>query len=69
MEDILDMRMQGGKREFLIRWSGYGSDHNSWEVRETACLLEPCSPLSVESLLSHPLPPNPTHSHPLPPTT
>ncbi|CAD5218968.1 unnamed protein product [Bursaphelenchus okinawaensis] len=38
VEEVLDMRLRGPrrkkKREFLIKWVGYGPEHNSWEPRE-----------------------------------
>ena len=32
MDDIISHRTtQSGKREYLVKWSGYTSIHNSWE--------------------------------------
>ena len=31
VERILKSRIQNGRREYLIKWQGYASKHNSWE--------------------------------------
>jgi hypothetical protein len=31
VEDILDSRQRGKQIEYLIRWEGYGHEHDSWE--------------------------------------
>lgn len=32
VDRILDSRMKSGKREFFIKWEGYTSAYNTWEV-------------------------------------
>jgi hypothetical protein len=39
MEKILDERVRKGKKEYLIRWAGYSSDHDSWEPEENVKTL------------------------------
>ena len=55
--DILDVRWQGGRHEFLkvIRWKGYFEDHNSWEVRQLATCQFLSLSLSLLLLLLLPL--------------
>ena len=37
VEALLDKRHSGRKTEYLVKWSGYGHEHNSWEpVRNIA---------------------------------
>ena len=31
VEEILDSRLKRGKLEYLVKWSGYTDDHNTWE--------------------------------------
>lgn len=31
MERIVDVRKKTGKREFLVKWKGYGPKQNTWE--------------------------------------
>ena len=31
MEEVLDSRLKRGKLEYLVKWSGYTDDHNTWE--------------------------------------
>jgi hypothetical protein len=31
VEEILDSKMFRGRLRFLIKWKGYGREHNSWE--------------------------------------
>lgn len=36
IEKILDKRIgRGGKTSYLVKWEGYGDDHNSWEPPES----------------------------------
>lgn len=32
VERILDRRVRNGKTEYLLKWQGYSSAFNSWEV-------------------------------------
>ncbi|KAJ2783471.1 hypothetical protein H4R18_001680 [Coemansia javaensis] len=34
VEAIVDDRIERGKREFLLKWKGYGHDANTWEPEE-----------------------------------
>lgn len=34
VEEILDSRLIHGRLKFLIRWKGYGREHDSWESVE-----------------------------------
>ena len=31
VEEVLDSRLKWGKLEYLVKWSGYTDDHNTWE--------------------------------------
>ena len=31
MEQVLDSLLKRGKLEYLVKWSGYTDDHNTWE--------------------------------------
>ena len=31
VEEVLDSRLKRGKLEYLVKWSGYTNDHNTWE--------------------------------------
>ena len=31
VEQVLDSRLKRGKLEYLVKWSGYTDDHNTWE--------------------------------------
>ena len=31
VEEVLDSRLKRGKLEYLVKWSGYTEDHNTWE--------------------------------------
>ena len=31
VEEVLDSRLKQGALEYLIKWSGYTEDHNTWE--------------------------------------
>ena len=31
VEEVLDSRLKKGKLEYLVKWSGYTEDHNTWE--------------------------------------
>ena len=31
VEEVLDSRLKRGKLEYLVKWSGYMDDHNTWE--------------------------------------
>ena len=34
VEEVLDSRLKQGKLEYLVKWSGYTEDHNTWEPEE-----------------------------------
>ena len=36
VEEILDSRLKHGKLEYLVKWSGYTNNYNTWEL-ETNC--------------------------------
>ena len=31
VEEVIDSRLKRGKLEYLVKWSGYTDDHNTWE--------------------------------------
>ena len=31
MEEVLDSQLKRGKLEYLVKWSGYTNDHNTWK--------------------------------------
>ena len=31
VEQVLDSQLKRGKLEYLVKWSGYTDDHNTWE--------------------------------------
>ena len=33
VEDIFDSQLKRGKLEYLVKWSGYINDHNTWELK------------------------------------
>ena len=34
VEEVLDSRLKRGKLEYLVKWSGYTKDHNTWEPKD-----------------------------------
>ena len=34
VERILDHRKRGRRMQFLVRWSGYGAEHDAWEPED-----------------------------------
>ena len=42
VEKILDMHVNRGKEEFLVKWFGYPDDHNSWEPIENLSGVDAC---------------------------
>ena len=40
VEEILDSRLKHGKLEYLVKWSGYTDDYNTWEP-EANCTNSP----------------------------
>ena len=34
VEEVLDSRLKCGKLEYLVKWSGYTEDHNTWEPED-----------------------------------
>ena len=40
VEEILDYRLKHGKLEYLVKWSGYTDDYNTWEP-EANCVNSP----------------------------
>ena len=33
VEEVLDSRLKRGKLEYLVKWSGYTDDHNTWKSK------------------------------------
>ena len=33
VEEVIDSRLKQGKLEYLVKWSGYTDDHNTWEFK------------------------------------
>ena len=40
VEEILDSRLKCGKLEYLVKWSGYTNDYNTWKL-EANCANSP----------------------------
>ena len=40
VEEILDSRLKGGKLEYLVKWSGYTDNYNTWKP-EVNCANSP----------------------------
>ena len=39
VEEVLDSRLKQGKLEYLVKWSGYTEDHNTWEPKANCANL------------------------------
>jgi hypothetical protein len=44
VERVMAQRTRGGRRELLIRWTGYGPEHDEWQARSE---LKQTAPLKV----------------------
>jgi len=40
VEEILDSRMVNQKLRYLVKWEGFGVEHNSWEAWDNVHALE-----------------------------
>ena len=40
MEEILDSQMVNRKLRYLVKWEGFGVEHNSWEPWDNVHVLE-----------------------------
>ena len=40
VEEILDSKVINRRLQYLIKWEGYGIEHNSWELAEDVHALE-----------------------------
>ena len=40
VEKIINTRIRGGRREFLIKWHGYSSETNTWEPYRNIMLFK-----------------------------
>lgn len=43
IERLLDERGEGAKRQYLVRWKGFGPEHDTWEPRKQLMLDSPDS--------------------------
>ena len=59
VEEILDSRLKCGKLEYLVKWSGYTDDHNTWEP-EANCANSP--DIINDFYKKNPSTPQPAHS-------
>jgi len=50
VEEILDSRMVNRKLRYLVKWEGFGVEHNSWEPWDNVHALE----LMVDFYWRHP---------------
>jgi hypothetical protein len=41
VEKILDSKLEDGQRKYLIKWTGYDSTENTWELRSSFNSLKP----------------------------
>ena len=40
MEEILDSRVVNRKLQYLVKWEGFGVEHNSWEAWDDVHALD-----------------------------
>ena len=47
VEAVLQYRMKYGVEQWLVKWKGYGEDHNTWEPWANLLTPEVCCPSKI----------------------
>jgi Chromo (CHRromatin Organisation MOdifier) domain len=54
VESVVAQRGKGARRELLIRWKGYGAEHDQWQLRSELMLTAPLKVAEFEALQRDP---------------
>jgi hypothetical protein len=56
VEAVMAQRSRGGRRELLIRWVGYGPEHDQWQLRSELVRTAPLKVAEFDTLQNGPAP-------------